>query len=138
MVHFYPRLRYIAYNTTWHLLHDLVRSGSPVFNQVQTNVEALRSNARRRELSSLPFAYKVKRYLFPEHSSLGLPNSSRALVARSAEKRDNYVKDSLVRIFQDTRSILEKICGGDGTGNTNSLPYCSWEQAMKEYILTFP
>ncbi|KAJ3519187.1 hypothetical protein NMY22_g13321 [Coprinellus aureogranulatus] len=138
MVHFYPRLRYIAFNTTFHLLHDIVRSGSPVFNQIQANVETLRNSVRHRDLSSQATGSKLRRYFIPEF--LAPPGSRFAgrLVSRSIAQRDNYVKDSLARIFQDMRSILEKICGGDGGGNTNSLPYCSWEQTMKEYILTFP
>jgi hypothetical protein len=34
--------------------------------------------------------------------------------------------------------LLEKRCGGTGTGVTNGLPDCSWEKDLKAYILTFP
>ncbi|KAJ2912649.1 hypothetical protein MD484_g7766, partial [Candolleomyces efflorescens] len=131
MVHYYSRLRYIAYNTTWHLMHDLARPGTPTFNEIQSNVEAIRNGAQRRRLS-----------LDPRGSSplkpLSSPGVSGGLVSRAISTRDNYVKESLTRIFQDIRPNLEKVCGGVGDGTTNGLPYCSWEQAMKEYILTFP
>ncbi|KAF6764383.1 hypothetical protein DFP72DRAFT_999420 [Ephemerocybe angulata] len=139
MVHFYSRLRYIAYNTTWHLLHDLAKPGTPVFNQILNNVEELRSSGASR-----------KRQLFDDTSSLGdyrdslfprlakHPNYSGGIVSLAVSKRDNYVRDTLAGILQDIRFILEKICGGGGDGTTNGLPYCSWERSMKEYILTFP
>jgi hypothetical protein len=131
MVHYYSRLRYIAYNTTWHLMHELARPGTPTFTEIQNNVEAIRNGARRRRLSLDP---RGSALLKPPMS----PGFSGGLVSRAIITRDNYVRDSLARIFQDIRPNLEKICGGVGDGTTNGLPYCSWEQVMKEYILTFP
>ena len=44
MVHFYPRLRFIAFNQTYHLFERLSAQGSPSYNRVETLVlEASRS-----------------------------------------------------------------------------------------------
>jgi hypothetical protein len=131
MVHFYPRLRYIAFNSTWHLLHDLTRTGSPVFKQVQKRIERAQAKAaggpHRRDVDG---------------DGTAAPNGAvGSLVLAedpSLEKRASQATRVLETIFQRIRPSLEKICGGTGTGKTNGLPYCSWEHEMKEYILTFP
>ncbi|KAI0718794.1 hypothetical protein C8T65DRAFT_716785 [Cerioporus squamosus] len=51
--------------------------------------------------------------------------------------RTQDVKDGLKSIMQQMSTQLKEECGGDGE-NTNGLPKCSWEMAMKEYILSFP
>ncbi|KAH6897910.1 hypothetical protein BKA70DRAFT_1406607 [Coprinopsis sp. MPI-PUGE-AT-0042] len=134
MVHFYPRLRYIAFNSTWHLLHDLTRTGSTVFKQVQKRIEEGQAAAGQ------PKRRGVDDNRFSPLASRGRSILSRVLPAEdlSVEKRASHNAQVLEGIFQRIRPSLEQICGGTGTGKTNGLPYCSWEQEMKEYILTFP
>ncbi|EAU89760.2 hypothetical protein CC1G_07485 [Coprinopsis cinerea okayama7 len=192
MVHYYSRLRYIAFNATWHLLHELTRTDSAVFEQVRRNVEGalevvatgaaggrVRRGERRRRgparleaLNSLVGLNDVPALDSIHSNGLGLvkpqkggemallnglnlrdelpdnlPKSTITLVSglprrlfvdRGLEKRDQHTRDTLARIFRRIRFSLEQICGGTGKGKTNGLPYCSWEQQMKEYILTFP
>ena len=53
-------------------------------------------------------------------------------------KREEDMKTKLQDIMHEIGSMLLQTCGGLEDGETNGLPDCSWEQAMKEYILTFP
>ncbi|TFK21345.1 hypothetical protein FA15DRAFT_598021 [Coprinopsis marcescibilis] len=123
MVHFYSRLRFIAFNETWHLLHRIAKPDSGVFREVQQNIEDAQtrySRAQRRD-SNLVFGRRGLDW--------GVSNSRRA---------NGGVKSTLEGIINGIRFSLERLCGGSGDGRTNGLPYCSWENEMKEYILTFP
>ena len=53
-------------------------------------------------------------------------------------KRAPDVKAGLRSIMEQAHALLEETCGGDGADATNGLPGCSWEDAMKAYILSFP
>lgn len=104
LVHFYSKLRFIAFNATKHMLEESARDaynnigGAALANQH-------RSTARMSRISRTMF-----------------------------KKRDDDTKQILLSIA----SLLEKICGGTGTGTTNGLPDCSWEKGMKAFILSFP
>lgn len=152
MVHYYTRLRYIAFNATWHLLHDLTRTGSVVFNQVQTGIENAQNAAVRRSLPTdekllgvlglgsvvgMGEASGVAQHLNLRSTWLRDPQPQRQTIEAKG-RRDTQTRNALEGIFKRIKYSLEQICGGTGTGQTNGLPYCSWEQQMKQYILTFP
>lgn len=167
MAHFYPRLRYIAFNQTCRLLEKLSSANSPSYNRVETLVlDASRSppppdERRRRRTFSRVFSRNVTddiadlrnnkdHYDSPRDSPsvlgsgagpssglrTGFPNDSYA--TRVVSKRTQDVKAGLRSIFQRTCPLLQEACGGNGVEQTNGLPHCSWEAAMKQYILSFP
>lgn len=68
------------------------------------------------------------------HTGLGLPGGS----SRRVSKRMQDIRAGVRSIFQQVHPLLEEECGGNGVEQTNGLPRCSWEAAMKEYILSFP
>ncbi|KAJ3002360.1 hypothetical protein NUW54_g5885 [Trametes sanguinea] len=53
-------------------------------------------------------------------------------------KRAQDVKSGLRSIMAQAHPLLGEACGADGAQETNGLPNCSWEDAMKAYILSFP
>ncbi|KAI9065219.1 hypothetical protein FKP32DRAFT_1647872 [Trametes sanguinea] len=53
-------------------------------------------------------------------------------------KRAQDVKSGLRSIMAQAHPLLGEACGADGAEETNGLPNCSWEDAMKAYILSFP
>jgi len=53
-------------------------------------------------------------------------------------KDEVSVKRQLRKIMGQVSGLLEKACGGHAFEDENALPNCSWEDAMKRYILTFP
>lgn len=54
-------------------------------------------------------------------------------------RSDKDVKDKLQGILAQIGTMLGKACHDNGSGDsTNNLAACSWEGAMKDYILTFP
>lgn len=98
------------------------------------------------------------------HSSTGLVVSSSVSVSSSGRDHSNHdvnrvkptsedndvhrrssssstsstsISDELVKIFAQFSAILEKACGGTASESTSGLPDCSWETAMKAYILSF-
>ncbi|KAF8636939.1 hypothetical protein AX17_003190 [Amanita inopinata Kibby_2008] len=113
MVHFFPKLRFIAFDATRRLLRNLSAPGSASYQQVEAAVlrDAVKISRR-----SLRFA------------RAGLP----------LDKGGAKVVEELGLILGQIPSRLERICGGTGTGKTNGLRDCSWERPMKEYILSFP
>lgn len=50
-------------------------------------------------------------------------------VRRADEKK---IEEDAKKIIGQIGKKLEKVCGG------SDLPYCSWEEEMKKYILSFP
>jgi hypothetical protein len=59
-------------------------------------------------------------------------------MSRVMRKRVGEVRSRLRDVVDGSWTLMERECGGTGTGITNGLPLCSWENEMKEYILTFP
>ncbi|KAF8627367.1 hypothetical protein AX15_004432 [Amanita polypyramis BW_CC] len=100
LVHFYPKLRKIAFDATREVLRNVIALDSDSYKQVEAAVlEAAQGDVKSR-------------------------------VGLKAARR---------RYKQQLRSLLEEIpvglreqCGG------SDLSECSWEKAMKEYILRFP
>ncbi|EKM56161.1 uncharacterized protein PHACADRAFT_174328 [Phanerochaete carnosa HHB-10118-sp] len=119
LVHFYPQLRYIAFNQTKHHLQMLATPGSDAYRQVEQNVlDADDAKTRR--------AIRIYR------------RSSYGTVPLYLTRREEDMKTRLKEIMQNVGPMLLQTCGGLADGETNGLSDCSWEQAMKEYILTFP
>ncbi|KAI0716844.1 hypothetical protein C8Q76DRAFT_617211 [Earliella scabrosa] len=122
LVHFFPKLRYIVFNQTYHHLQKLSTPGSETYQQVEDMVlqaasQSDGSPAQRRRSNSRIYA--------------------RGLLS-GLNTRAPDVKAGLHAIMHQMRSLLQERCGGNGEEETNGLPQCSWEDAMKEYILTFP
>ncbi|PCH35067.1 hypothetical protein WOLCODRAFT_125366 [Wolfiporia cocos MD-104 SS10] len=181
MVHFYPKLRYIAFNQTRAMLEELARPGSPTYQQVEQNVmDAAQAHQRRvsRVFARTPSKkknsgekkkadakatpapgykpYKAVAASSPRPSSQAqpAPPSSAAAPVQSTpsnsgneilvppvlfRKRSQNAQEEFKEAMAQIGPMLEQACGGDAVDNTiNGLPECSWEQAMKEYILTFP
>lgn len=131
-MHFYPKLRYIAFNRTRHALTTLAHPGGDAYAEVEERVlaDALSSKPRlaRRYLHSLNDTR-------PEIVERANRDIAHAVIL---ERRANDVKAELRGILANIGPMLEQTCGGTGTGRTNGLPWCSWEKDMKSYILTFP
>ena len=184
LVHFFPKLRYIAFNQTYHQLQELSTPGNSAYEQVEQAVLAAAKKppatddalglVRRggdgartprrisrvfargappmmtRELPGLSDALALGNVLSlgdPLTSATGSGSDSAGLggldIISAVEgltnlKRAPDVKAGLRTILYQVHSLLEEQCGGDGAEATNGLPHCSWEDAMKEYILTFP
>ncbi|KAI0728506.1 hypothetical protein C8Q72DRAFT_779838 [Fomitopsis betulina] len=128
MVHFFPTLRFIAYNETRTRLEAAVAPGSDAYQQIEQNVLGAANTHWRRE-------------------SLGrimprAPTKSKGKPGAKAKKYKSYktdVKDKLQGILAQIGTMLGKACHDNGSGDsTNNLAACSWEGAMKDYILTFP
>jgi hypothetical protein len=119
MCHFYPKLRYIAFNATKHFLTSCSHPESAVFKETQKNVvqgiEETRQQERKRSWMA------------------------RRGIGAMVQKSDlNEINNVLQEVLGNLAKLLEKQCGGTGTGVTNGLPNCSWESEMKKYILSFP
>ena len=122
LVHFYGKLRYIAFNQTRHLLQAVSSPGSDAYNQVEQNVlNAANANGNVRRMIRI---YQRSR-----------PYGT---VPLFLTRREEDVKTQLRKILTTIEPMLLATCGGLENGETNGLPDCSWETAMKEYILTFP
>ena len=200
LVHFFPKLRYIAFNQTYHLLQKLSTPGSETYQQVEDMVlqaasqsdgsteQRRRSNSRiyprgvggvpvnamqnnRGSASPVGAAGTPPPPPVPGAPPAGVPpvsspatsghgSSSGSPLFLNAFPGGNFgglsssgpgkkllpvlkprapdVKASLPAIMHQMRPLLQERCGGNGEEETNGLPQCSWEVAMKEYILTFP
>ncbi|KAG5646391.1 hypothetical protein DXG03_003714 [Asterophora parasitica] len=114
MVHFYPKLRYIAFSSTRRQLVELASPGNDAYRALEENVMA--------EIES-GGGYKQRA------AGTRMPPKQ-----RKGEQARGQVRE----IMSQISSRLEKICGGTGTGTTHGLPKCSWEKRMKEFILTYP
>ena len=54
-------------------------------------------------------------------------------------RSDQDIKDQLGAILAQAGAMLGQVCEDNGSGEiAGNLALCSWETAMKEYILTFP
>lgn len=72
-------------------------------------------------------------------SSSGSATGHEMLVPVFVKKRSDDVQDGLKHIMEQIGAQLAQVCEGQGyDDDSDALPNCSWETAMKEYILTFP
>jgi hypothetical protein len=53
-------------------------------------------------------------------------------------KREEDVEKVFKEIMAQVPDLLEEVCRGKPTEDASALPGCSWEEAMKAYILSFP
>lgn len=119
LVHFYGKLRYIAFNQTRHLLDVLASPGSDAYNEVERKV--LDANAKTRRMIRI----------YQRAAPFGT-------VPLFLTKREEDMKTALRQVMKNIEPMLLQTCGGLEDGETNGLPDCSWEDAMKQYILSFP
>lgn len=152
LVHFYPTLRYIAFNDTRGVLENVTKPGSPPYQQIEELIKNAQSHNRRETRSkkamyrtasndtdymatssSVDASYLHSRMeiLHPDSKAKRRHRAHR-LSARSLPTND------LSDILSQVGVLLERYCGGPATENTNALPQCSWETSMKAYILSFP
>jgi len=124
LVHFYSKLRRIAFSQTQQLLTNLSKPDSDTYKAVESTVlkyinKPIPRMIRRRR--DLPFA------LDQESSPLA--------------KRAEDAKGKLRTIMDRVPSTLEVLCGGissnDG-GSDDELVNCSWKTNITGYILKFP
>lgn len=135
LVHFYPKLRYIAFNATRHALTVLTspRTGGDAYAAVEERVLAdAIANKPRMDRRFLRLARGSHRPAIVERAVREVAH------AHTLEQRAEDVKAELRAILAQVGPKLEQACGGTGHGQTNGLPWCSWEKEMKTYILTFP
>ncbi|KAJ3482816.1 hypothetical protein NLI96_g6717 [Meripilus lineatus] len=125
LVHFYPKLRYIVYNSTRHSLSMFTNPRSKPYQQALQAVEDAANSANGPERRSLRF--------FPR--SLLDPYDQPETKVKS-EHPD--IPSQFLAIISGMLSRLLEACGGSAEGSTNGLPLCSWEQQLKEYILSYP
>ncbi|EIN08488.1 hypothetical protein PUNSTDRAFT_144060 [Punctularia strigosozonata HHB-11173 SS5] len=125
LVHFYPTLRFIAFNQTRHILRDVSQSHTDAYAKVEAAIV--------NDATTPPRQLVRSRFMSPAAA-----RSSEAAMSRILKKRAQEVKAQLRAVLDSSWSLLEKQCGGTGTGVTNGLTSCSWEKEMKEYILSFP
>lgn len=119
LVHFYSKLRYIAYNQTRSLLHELSTPGSNTYQEFERNI--LEANGKTRR--------NIR--IYARATTYGT-------VPLFLTKREEDLKTKLRMTMAKVDNWLEQVCGGNGAGTTNHLPECSWEANMKQYILSFP
>lgn len=127
LVHFYSTLRYIAFNQTLHGLQALATPGTDAYNQVERAV--LNSVHQAQDQNPGP----NEGFILRRDGRL-----SRYEVSYARRSDDDDVRSQLRSVMANLPSVLERVCGGTGGGETKGLPDCSWTVAMKEYILTFP
>jgi hypothetical protein len=108
LVHFYGKLRSIAYNETSEMLVKLASPDSDSYKAVEKAVLA--------DADTDSGAHERRRYL-----PAGVPMSRRA----------DSVQDGLKEIMKGIGNLLDEVCG-------EGQAACSWEVAMKAYILSFP
>ncbi|KZT69175.1 hypothetical protein DAEQUDRAFT_786870 [Daedalea quercina L-15889] len=116
MVHFFPTLRSLAYNETRARIEAAAAPDSGAYKQVEQNVlDAANEHWRRVSLGRI------------------MPR------APSKTKSSQDIKNQLQSILAQASTMLGEACADDGSGDSvDNLAQCSWETAMKEYILTFP
>ena len=154
LVHFYPKLRYIVFNNTRHVLETLVNPKSYVFTQEMKNIQSLvdagTASVQKRRFagSGLTRGYNISCGTTLS-SNTSLYSSSGKLSADcmySTHSDSNlYSRDGppdvakqLAGILSKTAAYLESACGGSVGDGPKSLPKCSWRALMEEFILTYP
>ncbi|VDC00193.1 unnamed protein product [Peniophora sp. CBMAI 1063] len=92
--------------------------------------------------ASAPTAYDDSSYAPMPAYAASPYGARRAIVARDNARRAGAsaddVRTALQEIMKDVPERLATICGGTPEDSSNGLPSCSWEEAMKPYILTWP
>jgi hypothetical protein len=117
MVHFFTKLKHIAFNTIQNLLSRLLDPKSKEFKEVLKIILQEAEGSRR---------------LKERRSWIGRRGiSTREVKLRRAEEA--RIVDDTKQVLSQVLQELDVICGGSET-----LTHCSWEVGMKTYILSFP
>lgn len=149
LVHFYSTLRLIAFNDTRSLLESFVKQGSHPYNQIEQLVKQAQSkHARSVKAKGIERAHGNG-----DENKLGYApdfgyTHTHSIYARglgSMTSRHNHLRiaaraesiSGLETILAPVGKLLGAACGPIGDG-ASDLPNCSWETAMKAYILSFP
>jgi hypothetical protein len=129
LVHFFPTLRFIAFNYTRGALQQLCSPGNDAYAQAERAVIEAASAAHRRgdERRRVPW------FVSGTGGELALRRNFPYV-----RKREESMKKEFEAIMRRVPKFLEQACGDDPSEDVNALPGCSWEAAMKAFILTFP
>ena len=114
-VHFYSKLRSIAFTATKDSLREVASPGTPAYKDVSRTIKAQMA--------------KAKRGLFERDPDARVTASRKPKPTRGKKHPCDLTK---LRDLISTE--LDSACGGV----KNGLPGCSWENEMKGYILSFP
>ena len=124
LIHFYTKLKSIAFNSTVSLFGDVIGTDSAAYRKVEQRiVKAASSNTRRRFL-------RFKRFDLARQSGLSRERNFEEIAGRG----DEHIRQVLRSNFQQFPRLLGIACGG----TSNGIPNCSWESSMHNYILSFP
>jgi hypothetical protein len=128
LVHFFPTLRFIAFNYTRGALQQLCSPGHEAYTQAERAVveAAGASYGRGDEQRRAPWFVSGAGELAPRRK---FPY---------VWKREENVKKEFEATMKQVPKLLEQACGGDPSEGVNALSKCSWETAMKAFFLTFP
>jgi len=134
LVHFFPTLRFIAFNYTRSTLQRLCSPGSDAYERAERSVVQTAAGPRGHggERRRVPwFEYAIAR-------AGGELAPGKNLSYVYARRREEGVKKRFEDIMKQVPILLEQACGGHPSEDENALPKCSWENLMKQYILNFP
>ena len=137
LVHFFPTLRFIAFKSTRDTLQRLCSPSSDEYKKTEraviraaTTTRKGESKQRRVSISNDGAAQGVGGELVQ-----GMPPGKNIQYLR---KREEDVEKEFKEIMGQVPVLLEEMCGGKPTEDASALPDCSWEEAMKAFILTYP
>ncbi|KAH9947534.1 hypothetical protein B0H21DRAFT_691825 [Amylocystis lapponica] len=129
LVHFYSTLRYIAFNESRAALEAIVSPDSSAYKRVEKAVmDASQAQSRRMSRIYPRVPAKASQHTASRH----IPP------AESTPSANSGAPSGIGSVTPSDGTILETVCGGNADEETSGLPDCSWEVAMKEYILSFP
>lgn len=134
LVHFFPSLRFIAFNYTRGTLQRLCSPGNDAYERAERSVIQTAAGPRGHEgeRRRVPwFEYAIAR-------AGGELVQGRNLSYVYARRREEGVKKRFEEIMKQAPILLEQACGGHPSDDEDALPKCSWEKLMKQYILNFP
>lgn len=151
-MHFFAKLRFIAWNDTSELLGGLMTPGSGVYEDVEAAVvQAAREGQRRSRTKTRPRTFLLGPGYESELESdtetetdtdtdldSGLQTRWGRFARALRRANDDNVKAGLKTTLAKFSDMLTQTCGGDASDDEKALPQCSWETEMKQYILSFP
>lgn len=129
LVHFFPTLRSIAFKSTHDILQKLCSPSSDEYKQTEHAVAlAATTTHKKQHRGSM---------LGDRQLAQGVPMGKNIQYVR---KREEDVENGFKKIMARVPDLLQEACGGKPSedADTSSLPSCSWEEAMKAFILSFP
>ena len=136
-MHFFPKLRFIAFNYTRNTMQRLCSPGNGAYDRSEHAVvqAAARPHGHGNERRRVPwFEYAA--------AAAGGELARSAVQGRNLsykrKRDDGSVKKGFEKIMKRATVLLEEACGGRASEDGKALPKCSWEGSMKSYILTFP